>query len=101
MKLTVNSTGGKGIEKLFKRLSEKGSVDVGILTGEGQHEESDLTIAEVGFFHEFGSVRAPERSFIRSTINGTLIMDTRQRTTYNQLIRVDKIGHIREKLNNK
>ena len=38
---------------------------------------------------------------IRSTINGTLIMDTRQRTTYNQLIRVDKIGHIREKLNNK
>jgi hypothetical protein len=69
MKVTVNSTNGKGIKKLFKRL-EKGSVDVGILTGEGKHEDIDLSVAEVGFFNEFGTSSIPERSFIRSTING-------------------------------
>ena len=69
MQVKVNSTGGKGIKKLFSRL-EKGTVDVGILAGEGKHEDSDLTVAEVGFYHEFGTVRSPERSFIRSTING-------------------------------
>jgi len=70
MKVTVNSTNGNGIKKLFKRLSNEGSVDVGILTGEGQHKDSDLTVAEIGFYHEFGTVKTPERSFIRSTING-------------------------------
>lgn len=69
MKVTVNSTNGKGIKKLFNRL-EKGSVDVGILTGEGKHEDSDLSVATVGFFNEFGTSTIPERSFIRSTING-------------------------------
>lgn len=70
MKVTVNSTGGKGIKALLKRLSDPGTVEVGILTGTGQHEDSDLTTAEVGFYHEFGTVKTPERSFIRSTING-------------------------------
>jgi len=70
MKLTVNSSNGKDIKKLFDRLSKDGSVDVGILTGEGQHKDSDLTVATIGFFHEFGTVGVPERSFIRSTING-------------------------------
>jgi len=69
MKVTVNSTNGKGIKKLFDRL-EKGSVDVGILVGEGKHEDSDLSVAEVGFYNEFGTSTIPERSFIRSTING-------------------------------
>ena len=69
MQVKVNSTGGNGIKDLFKRL-EKGTVDVGILMGEGQHEDSDITVAEVGLYHEFGTVTTPERSFIRSTING-------------------------------
>lgn len=69
MKVTVNSTGGKGIKKLFSRL-EKGTVDVGILAGEGKHEDSELTVAQVGFYNEFGTSTIPERSFIRSTIEG-------------------------------
>lgn len=69
MQVDINSTGGKGIKKLFKRL-KTGSVDVGILASEGKHEDSDLTVAQVGFFHEFGTSIVPERSFIRSTING-------------------------------
>lgn len=70
MEVKVNSTNGKGIKDLLKRLEKEGSVDVGILAGEGKHEDSDLTVAQVGFFHEFGTVLVPERSFIRSTING-------------------------------
>ena len=69
MEVKVNSTGGKGIKALLKRLEKEGSVDVGILAGEGKHEDSDLTVAQVGFYHEFGTVLVPERSFIRSTIN--------------------------------
>lgn len=67
MQVKVNSTDGKGIKALFKRL-EKGHVNVGILANVGQHEDSDLTVAQVGFYHEFGTVKTPERSFIRSTI---------------------------------
>jgi hypothetical protein len=67
MQVKVNSTGGKGIKALLGRL-EKGHVNVGILASVGQHEDSDLTVAQVGFYHEFGTVKTPERSFIRSTI---------------------------------
>ena len=69
MEVKVNSTGGKGIKSLFKRL-EKGTVDVGILSSEGKHEDSSMSVAQIGFFHEFGTAMTPERSFIRSTING-------------------------------
>jgi len=71
MQVQVNSTGGKGIAALLKRLDD-GFVNVGILAGEGQHEDSVLTVAQIGFWHEFGAENAniPERSFIRSTING-------------------------------
>jgi hypothetical protein len=69
MEIKVNSTSGKGIKSLFKRL-EKGTVDVGILSSEGKHEDSALSVAQIGFWHEFGTVKIPERSFIRSTIDG-------------------------------
>lgn len=69
MQVKVNSTDGKGIKKLFARL-ERGTVDVGILAGEGKHKDSSFSVAQIGFIHEFGAVTIPERSFIRSTING-------------------------------
>ena len=69
MEVKVNSTGGKGIKSLFNRL-DKGTVDVGILASEGKHQDSESTVAEIGYKHEFGLVGMPERSFIRSTING-------------------------------
>lgn len=69
MQIKINSTGGKGIKSLFKRL-DKGTVDVGILASEGKHKDSDLSVAHIGFKHEFGVDNMPERSFIRSTING-------------------------------
>ena len=69
MQVTVNSTDGKGIKKLFSRL-EKGTVDVGILAGSGKHEGSSFSVAQIGFMHEFGTSTIEERSFIRSTLNG-------------------------------
>lgn len=69
MQVKVNSTQGKGIKSLFKQL-KKGTVDVGILAETGKHEDTSLTVAEIGFYHEFGTVNIPERSFIRSTLNG-------------------------------
>jgi len=69
MKVKINSSNGKGIRALIKRTSKGGTVQVGILAGEGKHEGSDLTVAQVGFHNEFGTEKIPERSFIRLTIN--------------------------------
>jgi len=68
MQVQVSGSNGKGIKKLFKQISKGGVVDVGILAGEGKHEGSDLTVAQIGFWNEFGTVLIPERSFIRATI---------------------------------
>ena len=37
--------------------------------GSEKYPDSDATVAEVAFFNEFGTRRAPERSFIRSTVD--------------------------------
>lgn len=43
-------------------------IDVGLFEGE-EHPDSELTIAQIGAVHEFGSKngKIPERSFLRST----------------------------------
>lgn len=56
-----------GIEALKKRVKTPGTVDVGIIDA-GKHPSGDITVAGIGFVHEFGSATVPERSFIRSTI---------------------------------
>ncbi len=59
-----------GIEAMIKRTKTPGTVDVGIIDA-GSHVGGDMTVASIGFVHEFGSTNGtiPERSFIRSTIN--------------------------------
>jgi hypothetical protein len=46
-------------------------VKIGILEEAGAHQGDGevLTVADVASFHEFGTENAPERSFIRATIN--------------------------------
>lgn len=56
-----------GVEALKKRVKTPGTVDVGIIDA-GKHPSGNFTIAEIGFTHEFGTEKIPERSFIRSTI---------------------------------
>jgi hypothetical protein len=54
--------------KQLKRL-EKNAVAVGIHADSGSHEESaGATVAEVGFYNEYGTAKIPERSFMRSTL---------------------------------
>jgi hypothetical protein len=56
-----------GVEGLVDRVREPGTVDVGIIDA-GSHDSGDLTVAQIGFANEFGTVIIPERSFMRSTI---------------------------------
>lgn len=55
-----------GVEALKKRVETPGTVDVGIIDA-GKHLSGDITVAGIGFAHEFGTATIPERSFIRST----------------------------------
>jgi hypothetical protein len=57
---------GDGTKLLLKRVRAPGTVDVGIIDA-GEHESGDITVAGIGFAHEFGIEKIPERSFIRST----------------------------------
>lgn len=59
----------KFIRRKIKKITRNkdGYVDVGIIDA-GTHVDSDLTVASIGFIHEFGSITVPERSFIRSTM---------------------------------
>ena len=56
-----------GVEGLLKRVKTPGTVDVGIID-EGLHDESDVTVAQIFFWNEFGTETIPERSVMRSTI---------------------------------
>lgn len=71
----VNKTNDKdkGYRKIIKASKDlKGSlVTIGVHSEEGQevYPGSGATVAEVAFWNEYGTVTAPERSFIRSTID--------------------------------
>lgn len=56
-------------KNLRKRLNDAG-VSVGVQKSAGQHDESEagVTVAQVGFWNEFGTETSPERSFMRSTV---------------------------------
>jgi len=64
----------KDIDRGFKKFQksakfvakEKPFVKAGILESAGKHEDSDLSVAAVATFQEFGTERIPERSFFRA-----------------------------------
>ena len=56
-----------GIEAVLKRVKTPGTVDAGIIDA-GKHVTGDITVAGIGFAHEYGTATLPERSFMRSTI---------------------------------
>ncbi len=64
----------KDIDKGFKKFKKsakfvqdsKPYVKAGILESSGKHEDTDLAVAAVATFHEFGTERIPERSFFRA-----------------------------------
>ena len=61
---------GPGVKALIKRLRNPGTVEVGIIDA-GTHQDSEETVASIGFQHEFGAPGIPERSFLRSTLHSS------------------------------
>lgn len=58
-----------GIQGIKKRIKTPGTVDIGIIDA-GEHKSGDITVAGIGFIHEFGTDTIRERSFIRSILQG-------------------------------
>ena len=66
-------TGGDAWKKLFERLSgeaRKTSLEVGLLEGGGggYAEYGGMSVATIGFWHEFGTSRTPPRPFLRKAL---------------------------------
>lgn len=63
-------------DKLYRKiLREVGklksaTVTVGVHGSAGMHSDSGETVAQIAATHEFGADRIPERSFLRSTVDG-------------------------------
>lgn len=64
------STGGKGLDDYFKKIKgiSNNAISIGIHKSAGSHDNSDLTVAQVAAYNEFGARGVPERSFMRSTM---------------------------------
>lgn len=63
----------KGLEQLLKALKAKPPVArVGILGESGGRKQGNITNAEVGAAHEFGTSTLPQRSFLRVPISDHL-----------------------------
>ncbi len=63
-----------GFRALMRRLEQSGlsSVTVGVHSDEGggpAEGGGNLTVLDVATFHEFGTIRTPERSFIRAGVD--------------------------------
>lgn len=72
-RVVVKDKEWRKVRKQIDRLVRKGSLQVGIIAGKGAedlHEDSGLTMAEIGAVHEFGAPKAgiPQRSFIRGGV---------------------------------
>ena len=57
----------KGVAGLIKRVPRSDTVDVGIIDA-GKHDDSDETVAEIGYKNEFGTDKIPSRPFFRLTV---------------------------------
>jgi len=61
---------GEGVEAWIDlaRRHPKSTIKVGILSGTGEHPNAShgQTMAEVGWWNEFGTTRIPERPFLRT-----------------------------------
>ncbi|AUR89467.1 neck protein [Vibrio phage 1.123.O._10N.286.48.F3] len=64
------STGGSGLNEYLKKLTglSRHPVSVGVHKSAGKHEGSDLTVAQVAAYNEFGTERIPERAAIRTSM---------------------------------
>lgn len=66
-KITVKRTTMRKIEHMTRKTGDH-SVKVGLPKGSGSYPKTGVPVINVGLWHEFGTVRMPERSFLRSAI---------------------------------
>lgn len=67
-KVTRNASNTKGVEAFLAKFKNS-SVTVGVHNDAGQYPGANApTVAQVAFWNEFGTVKMPERSFLRSTM---------------------------------
>ncbi len=64
---------GEGVEALAQIKGRK-FIKVGIVSGTGEHPngENGQTLAEVGWWNEFGTKRIPERPFLRTGLRDNI-----------------------------
>lgn len=75
---TVCKTGQEDVDPVIQALKKKPHITVGVHSDTGMHlpgpddppSAKPLTVAEVAFWNEFGTKHIPERSFLRSAIEG-------------------------------
>lgn len=66
------------LDKLIKALKQDYTLRVGIIGSKAtavQHEESSLTNAEIGTFHEFGTSKMARRSFLEDSLKFKISSD--------------------------
>lgn len=73
VKFKERDRGWKAVVAEIGRHRGNPRVKVGLLASSGEHKGGDggdaLTVVDVGTFHEFGTTRIPQRSFIRATVD--------------------------------
>ncbi len=68
--ITVDIDRGRlAILKQINVLKKKPFVKVGLMGGKIHKRAKTMTVAQVGFKHEFGAGRIPQRSFMRTTFD--------------------------------
>lgn len=63
----------KGAAKTVSAFLKKyGQIDVGVLgpKAHSKHRKSEVTVADIAGFHEFGTKNIPKRSFVRAWFDG-------------------------------
>lgn len=65
MKSEIVKADFKNLNKFIKSMHTKYVVDVGIMGNKASRKSDELTNAEIGAIHEFGTNQIPPRSFLR------------------------------------
>ena len=71
LKTSVKNSGRvrDAIKKSLEKYSEGKKVLIGIRGDAGTHDESGISMAQLGAIHEFGNGHVPERSFLRTGVD--------------------------------
>lgn len=70
-RVIIDDTKLKKIMNEIKKLNSSFTV-IGLFSNEHEESENNLTVADIGFFNEYGTKDIPERPFIRNWFDSNL-----------------------------